>query len=136
FCRIGTKRMLEILNKICSGQGQAKDMEQLITLAGWTVKGSLCGLGKTAPNPVTSTLTHFRSEYEAHIQGSCPTGKCKELIKYQITEDCIGCTICVQHCPTEAIAFTPHVKHEIDMEKCIRCDNCREVCPYEAVEIN
>jgi NADH:ubiquinone oxidoreductase subunit F (NADH-binding)/NADH:ubiquinone oxidoreductase subunit E/Pyruvate/2-oxoacid:ferredoxin oxidoreductase delta subunit len=135
FCRVGTKRMLEILDRICSGKGKAKDLSELENLAKWTVIGSLCGLGKTAPNPVTSTLLHFRSEYEAHIKGHCPTGKCKELIKYEITEDCIGCTICVQKCPVEAIAFTPHVRHEIDMEKCIRCDNCREVCPYDAVEV-
>jgi NADH:ubiquinone oxidoreductase subunit F (NADH-binding)/NADH:ubiquinone oxidoreductase subunit E len=135
FCRIGTKRMLELLDKICTGQGKMKDLDELEKLADWTSKGSLCGLGKTAPNPVISTLKYFRAEYEAHINGRCPTGKCKELVQYVINDHCIGCTICVQKCPTDAIAFRPHEKHSIDMELCIRCDNCREVCPYEAVEV-
>ena len=135
FCRIGTKRMLEILDKICTGKGKKKDLIELEKLAGWTSKGSLCGLGKTAPNPVTSTLKYFREEYEAHINGHCPTGKCKELIRYEINDQCIGCTICVQKCPTDAIAFRPHEKHSIDVELCIRCDNCREVCPHDAVEV-
>ncbi len=135
FCRIGTKRMMEILDRICTGKGKMKDLEELEMLAGWTVKGSLCGLGKTAPNPVTSTLQHFRHEYEAHINGKCPTGKCKDLITYAVNDNCIGCTICAQKCPTDAIAFRPHEKHEIDMELCIRCDNCREVCPYDAVTV-
>ena len=136
FCRIGTKRMLEILDRICTGQGKAKDLQELENLSKWTVIGSLCGLGKTAPNPVTSTLAHFRSEYEAHIKGICPTGRCKDLIKYEINENCNGCTICVQKCPTDAIAFTPHLRHKIDMEKCIRCNNCKEACPYDAVEVH
>jgi len=135
FCRIGTKRMLELLDKICAGKGKKKDLQTLEMLSGWTSKGSLCGLGKTAPNPVTSTLKYFREEYEAHINGYCPTGKCKDLIKYAINDNCIGCTICVQKCPTDAIAFRPHEKHTIDLELCIRCDNCREVCPHEAVEV-
>lgn len=135
FCRIGTKRMKEILDRICSGKGKMKDLEELEMLAGWTAKGSLCGLGKTAPNPVTSTLRHFREEYEAHIHGKCPARKCKEMITYSVNERCIGCTICAQKCPTDAIAFRPHEKHEIDMELCIRCDNCREVCPYDAVDV-
>ena len=133
FCRIGTKRMLEILEKITAGKGQLKDLEELESLASWTNKGSLCGLGKTAPNPVLSTLRFFREEYEAHINGVCPTGKCKDLIRYQITDDCIGCTRCAQDCPVDAIAFRPHEKHEIDNELCIKCDSCRQVCPEEAV---
>ncbi|MCB0585896.1 MAG: NAD(P)H-dependent oxidoreductase subunit E, partial [Phaeodactylibacter sp.] len=135
FCRIGTRRMTEILDRICSGKGKVKDLEEMEMLAGWTSKGSLCGLGKTAPNPVTTTLKHFRHEYEAHINGKCPAGKCKELITYSINKKCIGCTICAQKCPVEAIAFRPHEKHEIDMELCIRCNNCLEVCPYEAVDV-
>ena len=129
FCRIGTKRMLDILDAICSGKGKRKDLEELEKLAQWTKKGSLCGLGQTAPNPVLSTLTYFRDEYEAHINGVCPTGKCKDLITYQINDQCIGCTICAQHCPTDAIAFTPHIKHVIDQDKCIKCDGCKQVCP-------
>ena len=133
FCRIGTRRMLDILNRLCTGQGKPEDLEELETLAGWTRKGSLCGLGKTAPNPVLSTLTYFREEYEAHVQGRCPTGKCIDLIRYGINDLCIGCTLCAQKCPTDAIAFRPHEKHEIDLEKCIKCDTCRIVCPTDAV---
>ncbi len=133
FCRIGTKRMLEILQKITSGKGVEKDLEELENLAEWTKKGSLCGLGKTAPNPVLSTLKFFREEYEAHINGVCPSGKCQDMIRYDITDDCIGCTLCVQECPVDAIPFTPHEKHTIDMELCIKCDSCRQVCPVDAV---
>lgn len=133
FCRIGTKRMLEILEKICSGKGKESDLHALEELAAWTSKGSLCGLGKTAPNPILSTLKYFRHEYEEHIQGRCPTGKCKDLIKYFITDDCIGCTKCAQECPVDAIPFAPHEIHVVDIEKCIKCDACRVVCPVDAV---
>ena len=133
FGRIGTKRMLEILEKITSGTGTEKDLEKLEELAQWTKKGSLCGLCRTAPNPILSTLEYFRDEYEAHIRGECPAGKCTELIKYEITDDCIGCTLCAQDCPVDAIAFKPHEKHEVDNEKCIECDACRQVCPENAV---
>ena len=110
FCRVGTKRMLDILDGIVSGRGKKGDIEELEHLADWTKKGSLCGLGKTAPNPVLSTLKHFRDEYEAHINGTCPTGKCAELITYSVNDECIGCTKCVQKCPVDAIPFTPHEK--------------------------
>ena len=133
FCRVGTKRMLEILEKICSGKGKESDLLDLEELADWTNKGSLCGLGKTAPNPVLSTLKYFRNEYEEHIKGRCPTGKCKELIQYFITDECIGCTMCSQDCPADAIPFVPHEKHVVDTEKCIKCDACRLVCPVNAV---
>ncbi|MEX0986694.1 MAG: NAD(P)H-dependent oxidoreductase subunit E [Bacteroidales bacterium] len=133
FCRVGTKRMLEMLEKITEGKGALKDLEELEKLADWTARGSLCGLGKTAPNPVKTTLAFFRDEYEAHIQGICPTGKCKELIRYEITDDCIGCTLCAQDCPVDAIPFKPHEKHTIDLELCIKCDGCRQVCPEDAV---
>jgi NADH-quinone oxidoreductase subunit F len=134
-CRIGTKRMLEILERICAGRGKREDLETLTHLAGVVSKGSLCGLGKTAPNPVLSTLKHFRSEYLAHINGECPAKKCKDLIAYTITDDCIGCTRCAQNCPVGAIAFTPHKKHNINPLLCIRCDTCRMVCPSDAVSI-
>lgn len=133
FCRVGTKKMLEILEKITSGKGEEKDIRELEKLAEWTSKGSLCGLGKTAPNPVLTTLRFFRDEYEAHIRGICPAGKCKDLIRYQVTDDCIGCTMCAQACPVDAIAFTPHIVHEIDNELCIKCDACRELCPENAI---
>jgi NADH:ubiquinone oxidoreductase subunit F (NADH-binding)/NADH:ubiquinone oxidoreductase subunit E/NAD-dependent dihydropyrimidine dehydrogenase PreA subunit len=136
FCRVGTRRMLDILDKICSGKGSKKDLKNLEDLSAYVTKGSVCGLGKTAPNPVLSTLTYFREEFEAHINGSCPTGKCKALIKYSIDDNCNGCTICFQRCPADAIPFTPHKKHVIIDEKCIKCDNCRIVCPENAVCVN
>ena len=133
FCRIGTRRMLDILNRLCSGQGKEGDLDELENLAGWTQKGSLCGLGKTAPNPILTTLKYFREEYESHLNGHCPTGKCMDLIRYSINDKCIGCTLCAQKCPANAIEFRPHEKHEIDLEKCIKCDTCRLVCPTDAV---
>jgi NADH:ubiquinone oxidoreductase subunit F (NADH-binding)/Pyruvate/2-oxoacid:ferredoxin oxidoreductase delta subunit len=136
FCRIGTRRMLDILEKICAGKGVAADLDELEKLAVYTQMGSLCGLGKTAPNPILSTLRYFREEYEAHIEGRCPSGKCKSLIHYRVEDTCIGCTICAQECPTNAIPFTPHEKHSIDDTACIRCDICRQACPYEAITIN
>jgi ferredoxin len=127
--------MLEILEKITEARGTLDDLRVLEELAEWTGKGSICGLGKTAPNPVLSTLKYFRDEYEAHIEGKCPTGKCKALITYQITDDCIGCTLCSQSCPADAIPFRPHEKHEINTDLCIKCNSCKEVCPEDAVII-
>ncbi len=135
FCRVGTMRMLDILNNITAGKGTSKDLDELEKLAKWTKKGSLCGLGQTAPNPVLSTLTYFRHEYEAHINGTCPTGKCQNLIKYSIDDTCIGCTKCAQNCPVDAIAFTPYEIHVIDQDKCIKCDGCRQVCPEDSVHV-
>ncbi len=135
FCRIGTKRMLDILENITSGKGKQGDIEELEHLADWTKKGSLCGLGKTSPNPVLSTLKYFRDEYEAHINGVCPTGKCADLITYSVNDECIGCTKCVQKCPVDAIPFTPHEKHSIDTELCIKCDACRAACPVDAIDV-
>ena len=135
FCRIGTRRMLELLDKIRSGEGVAEDIEKLEHLARSTHAGSLCGLGKTAPNPVLSTLRYFRHEYEAHILGHCPAGKCAPIIHYSITDECIGCTKCAQRCPSDAIAYKPYEVHSIEQEKCIKCDICRQVCPVNAVKI-
>jgi NADH-quinone oxidoreductase subunit F len=135
FCRVGTKRMLDILDRITAGEGSMKDLDELEKLANQTRKGSLCGLGQTAPNPVLSTLTYFRKEYEAHIAGKCPTGKCQNLIRYAIDDTCIGCTKCAQTCPVNAIAFTPYRIHVIDQEKCIKCDGCRQVCPEDSVRV-
>ena len=135
FCRVGTRRMLDILDRICEGEGRRGDLDELEQLAKTIKAGSICGLGKTAPNPVLSTLRYFRDEYEAHIEGRCPAGKCGSLITYRITDDCIGCTICAQQCPVDAIPMTPYAKHSIDLDKCTRCGTCREVCPTDAVVV-
>lgn len=133
FCRVGTKRMLDILERLCSGKGQPEHLQELEHLAHQVSQGSLCGLGKTAPNPVLTTLRYFRDEYEAHLKGWCPAGKCHALIKYGITEACTGCTLCAQNCPVEAIPMTPYQRHEIDQDLCTKCDACRQVCPEKAV---
>jgi len=134
-CRIGTRRMLDILERLCEGQGKKGDIEELEELARYIKKASLCGLGSTAPNPVLTTIAYFRDEYEAHIDGRCPAGRCKALITYSITDECIGCTLCAQHCPSEAIRMTPYEQHEIDPDQCVRCDTCRQICPVDAVEV-
>ncbi len=134
-CRIGTKRLLEILEKLCRGEAKAKDLQTLIELSSFVKLGSVCGLGKTAPNPVLSTLQHFQDEFEAHLEGRCPAARCKDLIAYSITTDCIGCTMCAQRCPTAAIIAKPYELHAVDMELCIRCDACREICPEDCVKV-
>ncbi|RKY08164.1 MAG: proton-conducting membrane transporter [Planctomycetota bacterium] len=135
FCRVGTRRMLDILERICNGQGKKGDIEDLRQLALKIKESSLCGLGKTAPNPVLSTIEYFRDEYESHIDKRCPAGRCKALITYTVGDDCIGCTLCAQHCPVDAIEMRPWEKHEIDSEKCVRCDTCRRTCPEDAIKV-
>jgi NADH-quinone oxidoreductase subunit F len=135
FCRIGTRRLLDILEGICTGHGKATDLEELEELCRMVKRGSLCGLGQTAPNPVLTTLRYFRDEYEAHLQGKCPAGRCKALLTYSITEQCIGCTRCAQMCPADAIALKPYERHIIDLRKCIKCGTCRQVCPVDAVTV-
>jgi len=136
FCRIGTKRMLEILERLCAGDGRPDDLEKLETLADYVSRGSLCGLGQTAPNPVTTTLRYFREEYEAHLhQKRCPAGRCPALIRYRVTDNCIGCTLCAQACPVGAIAYRPYEKHEVDQRLCTRCDMCRQACQDDAIEV-
>ena len=134
-CRIGTRRMLEILERLCLGEGRPDDLDTLAQLSRAVGASSLCGLGKTAPNPVLTTLRYFRGEYEAHLEGRCPAGKCPALITYRVTDACTGCTLCAQHCPAGAIALRPYEKHEIDVDKCTRCDVCRSWCPENAIEI-
>jgi len=135
FCRIGTKRMLDLLDRLCTGKASRTTLDELERLSHQVSAGSLCGLGKTAPNPVLTTLKYFRDEYEAHLQGRCPARKCTALIHYRINTDCTGCTICSQHCPVDAIPMTPYAQHVIDDAKCTRCDTCRQVCPHNAVEV-
>ena len=134
-CRIGTRRMAETLTRLCKGKGTKADLGRLEELAELTKVGSLCGLGLTAPNPLLTTLRFFRDEYEAHIEGRCPAGKCKDLIEYRINKKCIGCTRCAQYCPVEAIPADPYHTHVIDADTCIRCDVCYQVCPTDAIEV-
>jgi len=136
FCRIGTKRMLEILERLCAGTGRPDDLEKLETLAGSVSRASLCGLGQTAPNPVLTTLRYFRDEYQAHLgERRCPAGRCPALIRYRVTDNCIGCTLCAQACPVGAIARRPYEKHEVDDQLCTRCDMCRQACQDDAIEV-
>jgi len=135
FCRVGTKQMLNILTALSEGKATMADIEELERLSHDVRNGSLCGLGKTAPNPVLTGLRYFREEYEAHTRGICHAKKCRELVKYVITDQCTGCTKCYQECPVQAIDFKPYEKHSIDLAKCTKCDNCRIVCPEGAVEI-
>ncbi|TNF06840.1 MAG: 4Fe-4S dicluster domain-containing protein [Bacillota bacterium] len=133
-CREGTKQMLDILNRICEGFGTMKDIEELETLAHMIQNTSLCGLGQTAPNPVLSTLKHFRSEYLAHVlDRTCPAGVCRELTHFVIDESCIGCTKCARSCPTNAISGWPKHIHTIDLDLCIRCGACKKACPVSAI---
>ena len=135
FCRTGTKHLLNILNRICNGEGKMEDIETLETLSSKIIKGSLCALGKTAPNPVLTSIKYFRDEYIAHIEGRCPAKKCQALIHYTIDDTCIGCTKCAQQCPVNAIDHLPHQIHSINQELCIKCDVCRLVCPADSVKI-
>jgi NADH-quinone oxidoreductase subunit F len=134
YCRVGTGEMLRIVTRLSEGKATIADLDELHRLCHFVKDGSLCGLGKTAPNPVITNLLYFRDEFEAHTRGICPAGRCKELIKYTVNDNCIGCTKCVQVCPVNAIPYTPYEKHTIDQELCTRCDSCREVCPVLAID--
>ncbi len=135
FCRVGTQRMLEILDRLCAGEGRAGDLDELEELADRVSRTSLCGLGQTAPNPVLTALKYFRDEFEAHLEGRCPAGKCPALVRYRINDACIGCTLCAQACPVDAIAAKPYQRHEIDQVACTRCNMCFEACNDAAVEV-
>ncbi len=136
FCRIGTRRMLEVLSRICEGNGVPEDLALLEELAVQVKDTSLCGLGQTAPNPVLTTLRYFREEYEEHINDKkCRAGKCANLCGYMITDDCTGCTACARKCPVDAISGVRKELHVIDLEKCVRCGVCRDVCNFDAVKV-
>ena len=135
YCRVGTKQMLDILERLSRGQASLSDIDELEKLCYDVQKGSLCGLGKTAPNPVITGLLYFREEYEAHARGICPAKRCRDLIRYEVTDKCTGCTMCSQECPVDAIEFKPYEKHEIIQSLCTLCDNCRVVCPENAIEL-
>ena len=136
-CRIGTRRMLEILNRICDGRGREGDIELLETLGENIKKSALCGLGQTAPNPVLSTIHHFRDEYEAHIREKrCPAGVCTKLTKFVINQDvCKKCGLCSRTCPVGAITGDRKagIPFTIDTAKCIKCGACEEACKFGAI---
>lgn len=137
YCRIGTKRMLEILERITRGEGKDGDIELLEELAYKIKDGSLCGLGQTAPNPVLTTIKYFRNEYEDHIYNKkCTAKSCKPLLTFTINDNCKGCTLCSKKCPVGAISGKVKEKHVIDNEKCIKCGKCLETCNFNAIEKN
>jgi len=138
FCRIGTKRMLEILEKITAGKGEEKDIETLEALSEKIITTSLCGLGQTAPNPVLTTLRYFRDEYEAHIiDKKCPAHVCTDLLTYNILADkCVGCTACARVCPVNCISGEVKKPHLIDQDSCIKCGSCYKACKFSAIEIS
>jgi len=134
-CREGNKRALEILTRITKGEGTEADLETLENLARVMQQASLCGLGKTAPNPILSTLRYFRDEYLAHIRGQyCPAGVCRELITYHIVaEKCPGCGLCLRVCPQNAITGARREPHVIDQTQCIQCGACFDTCRLDAI---
>ena len=134
-CRIGTTRMLELLERITKGEGRPEDLDELEDLASTIQEASLCGLGQSAPNPVLSTLRYFRDEYEAHIfEKRCPAGQCQELLRYVIDADaCRGCELCAKHCPVDAISGVRREPFVIDQDLCIKCGECIQRCPFEAI---
>lgn len=136
YCRLGTKRMLEILERITNGEGREGDIELLEELANKVRDGAMCGLGQTAPNPILTTLRYFKNEYEDHIyHHKCTAKSCKALISYSITSQCKGCTLCARECPVNAISGSVKKQHTIDPDTCIKCGKCAESCKFGAIEI-
>jgi ferredoxin len=135
FCRIGTLRMLEILTRITEGKGELEDITRLEELANNIIKGSLCGLGQTAPNPVLTTLRYFKHEYLAHIEDKrCPAGVCTALLRYEIDPaKCVGCTACARICPVHCISGSAKQAHVIDQSRCIECGACSAACRFDAI---
>lgn len=137
YCRLGTKRLLEILDRITKGEGRSGDIELLEELCLKIKEGSLCGLGQTAPNPVLTTIRYFREEYEEHIHDkTCRAKQCPSLIRYEINDNCIGCTVCAKVCPTQAISGTLKEKHLIQDSLCIKCGQCKAKCRFSAIDIH
>jgi len=134
-CRVGNRRMLEMLDKICQGKATRDDLNRLRELALIIKDTSLCGLGQTAPNPVLSTLDNFFDEYLAHVEEKrCPAGKCKDLVRYVIDpEKCKGCTLCAKVCPADAISGKVREPHVIDQDKCVKCGACYTACKFGAI---
>lgn len=134
FCRVGIRRMLDILDRLCTGRGTMEDIDRLEELAHTVRSSALCGLGRTAPNPVLATLKYFREEYEEHVRGICRTGTCKDMVKYVVTDKCIGCTKCSKVCPVEAIDYKPYEQHHINTDKCTMCGLCIAECEFDAIK--
>jgi len=135
-CRLGLNKLYDILSRICSGLGEPEDLDKIETLLDLLETGSLCGLGKSAPNPVRSTLKHFREEYLAHIiEKKCPAKVCRALISYRITADCTGCRRCARICPTGAINGDKKEQHIINLELCSRCGLCLQTCNFNAIVV-
>ena len=134
-CRIGTRRMMEILEKITQGKGTLEDLDRLETLCRHIKENALCGLGQTAPNPVLSTLRYFRDEYVAHIvEKRCPAGVCKDLLTFSVDPGkCRGCTLCAKQCPAGAISGSVKLPHVIDQSKCVKCGTCLDACKFGAI---
>ena len=134
-CRVGTKEMLEILERICAGKADIEELDRLEELALYVKKASLCGLGQTAPNPVLSTMSHFREEYEQHINDKkCQAAVCTNLLSYEILDTCVGCGACIKVCPIDAIEGVKKEQHTIIEDKCIRCGQCYNACKFDAIE--
>ena len=135
-CREGVHQLSLILEDLCAGKGRPGDIERIERLSRTVVSASLCALGKSAPNPVLSTIRYFREEYEAHIRDRfCPAGVCKDLFTFRITAECTGCGACLKACPAECISGEKKKPHRIDAARCTRCGACRNVCRFDAIEV-